>query len=78
MMLFVKERGSNPLNEERQILDGMKLILENGWIIETNEIKMFFSMIGLQIKARELVAQTSFQEFIYALCILFDLVVEDI
>ena len=55
MMLFIKERATNPLSEERQILDGIKLILENGWIIETNELKMFFSMIGLNIKAKELV-----------------------
>jgi hypothetical protein len=29
----MKQRGSMPVQEEKQILDGFKIILENGWTL---------------------------------------------
>ena len=72
MLLFIKERGTNPLLEERQILDGIKLILENGWTLHTDECQHFFTMIGLLGK-QELNQNQSFQEFIFCLSTLFKL-----
>ena len=61
MLLFVKRRGTNPLEEERQILDGLKIILENGWSVETQELLRFFQMIGIHKKAWKLADNTRFQ-----------------
>lgn len=60
MMLFIKKRGINPLSEEKQILDGIKLILDNNWIVETQEMLQFFSIIGLQFKAKTLIKHQGF------------------
>lgn len=73
MMLFIKKRGINPLSEEKQILDGIKLILDNNWMIETKEMLQFFSIIGLQFKAKMLIKHQGFQEFLFALSELFEL-----
>ena len=46
----MKERGTKPIIEERQILDGIKLILDNGWVIETEGLMAFFDMLSLREK----------------------------
>lgn len=33
LLLFMKERGTKPIVEEKQILDGIKIILDNGWLV---------------------------------------------
>ena len=38
VLQYMKERKSKPVMEEKQILDGIKIILENGWILETKEV----------------------------------------
>lgn len=73
MMLFVKRRGTNPLSEEKQILDGVKLVLDNNWTVCTSELVHFFALIGLHLKAQQLMSNDGFQEFIYALGTLFEL-----
>ena len=45
---LIKARGVQPLAEEKQILDGIKIILENGWIIKQQELLMFFDSLGLK------------------------------
>lgn len=67
MMLFIKQRGSNPLAEEKQILDGIKLILDNNWMVTTPEILVFFEVIGLKLKAPNLMQNMEFQQFIESL-----------
>jgi len=41
-LAFLKERGTKPLKEERQILDGLKIILDNGWNLNTKELLEYF------------------------------------
>lgn len=38
------------MQEEKQILDGIKIILDNGWIINTDELLQFFESLGLREK----------------------------
>jgi hypothetical protein len=33
LLLFLKERETRPMIEEKQILDGILIILQNGWIV---------------------------------------------
>ena len=30
---FIKNRDTKPMQEEKQILDGIHIILENGWVV---------------------------------------------
>lgn len=46
----MKERGTKPIIEERQILDGIKIILDNGWVVETQGLMAFFDMLSLREK----------------------------
>ena len=50
LLLFMKERGTKPIIEERQILDGIKIILDNGWVLETEGLIAFFDILGLREK----------------------------
>ena len=60
MMLFIKQRGINPLGEEKQILDGIKLVLDNNWVVETTEMITFFNIIGLNLKASSMAGNEGF------------------
>jgi hypothetical protein len=33
VLQFLKERGTTPTQEEMQIMDGLHIFLENGWLI---------------------------------------------
>ena len=68
---LIKARGVQPLAEEKQILDGIKIILENGWIVKQQELLIFFDSLGLKQKASALLNQTQFLEFTYLLSMLF-------
>lgn len=68
----MKERKSKPVMEEKQILDGIKIILENGWILETKEVLQFFESLNLKQKIQLSVNNLMFQEFIYLVCRLFE------
>ena len=46
----MKERNTKPIIEEKQILDGIKIILDNGWVLQTEELLAFFNVIGLREK----------------------------
>ena len=35
LLKFIKARKAHPLEVEKQILEGIKVILENGWLIST-------------------------------------------
>lgn len=45
---LIKARGLQPLVEEKQIMDGIKIILENGWIVKQDELLVFFESLGLR------------------------------
>ena len=50
LLLFMKERNTKPIVEEKQILDGIKIILDNGWVLQTEELLEFFNILGLREK----------------------------
>ena len=50
LLLFMKERNTKPIIEEKQILDGIKIILDNGWVLQTEELLAFFNVLGLREK----------------------------
>lgn len=73
VLQFMKERNTKPVQEEKQILDGIKIILENGWILQTEEMLKFFDSLGLRQKLTVSTENLMFLEFIYLLCRVFDI-----
>ena len=45
----------HPLDVEKQILDGIKVVLENGWVLSSRELVAFFDSLNLGDKVKELV-----------------------
>ena len=50
LLEFMKERGTKPVQEEKQILDGIKIVLDNGYIMRTEETIVFFDTLNLRTK----------------------------
>ena len=73
MLLFLKERGTIPMQEEKQILDGIRIILENGWIVKSDELIKYFDLLGLNEKSRVNEENLKFLEFIYLVGRLFEI-----
>ena len=48
MLLFIKERDGHPLAEEKQLLDCLKLVLDNGWTVGTEELLKLFDLLELK------------------------------
>ena len=63
ILVYIKERGAHrhPLAEEKQLLDCLKLVLENGWTVGTGELLKLFDMLDLKSKV---VVSDEFQTFI--------------
>ena len=51
----MKDRKVHPLEVEKQILDGIKVVLENGWVLSSNELIAFLDSLNLGDKANELI-----------------------
>ena len=66
MLLFIKERDGHPLAEEKQLLDCLKLVLDNGWTVGTEELLKLFDLLELKQKV---VVSEEFSAFI-EFCIL--------
>jgi hypothetical protein len=47
MSMKPKTQGTIPVAEEKQILDALKIVLENGYTIGQIEILQIFDLIGL-------------------------------
>ena len=47
---YVGTRGVIPLAEEKQLLDGLKLVLDNGWTVQTKELLQLFDLLRLKEK----------------------------
>ena len=45
MLEFIKERKKIPLAEEKQLLDCLKLVLDNEWLVGTEEMLKLFDML---------------------------------
>ena len=71
MLQYLKDRDTLPVAEEKQILDGIKLILDNGYIISDKEITQVFDLMGLKGKIDMSEENLTFLEFIHLLTKLF-------
>lgn len=69
----MKERGTKPMQEEKQILDGIRIILENGWIVKTDELIKYFDLLKLRDKSQVVEENLKFLEFTYLMGRLFDI-----
>jgi hypothetical protein len=58
--------------EEKQILDGIHIILSNGWIVQTDELLKYFDLLELRQKSVVTEENLKFLEFIYLMGRLFD------
>jgi phosphoribosyl-dephospho-CoA transferase len=61
------------MQEEKQILDGIRIILDNGWIVKTDELLDYFELLKLREKSNVVEENLKFLEFIYLLGRLFDI-----
>ena len=61
------------MQEEKQIMDGIYILLENGWTVKTDELLKKFSLIGLQYKCSCVEENLKFLEFLYLLGRLFEI-----
>lgn len=64
-MDFIKVRGSIPVAEEKMLLDGVKMVLDNGWTIQDEEMLQLFDMCKLKTKVLFSFEYSKFLEFIY-------------
>ena len=51
MLVFIKERTDHhPLAEEKQLLDCLKIVLDNGWTVGRDELLQIFELLDLRNK----------------------------
>lgn len=67
MLVYIKERDGHPLAEEKQLLDCLKLVLDNGWTVGTEEMLKLFDMLELNTKVCVTEEFSAFIEFCYLL-----------
>ena len=60
------------MQEEQQILDGLKIILDNGWVITSDELLKYLELLGIKDKSRVCEENLKFLEFIYLVGRLFE------
>ena len=71
MLVYIKERvGCHPLAEEKQLLDCLKVVLDNGWTVCTEELIQLFDMLELSQKVKVKEEYTDFLQFLYLLGIM--------
>lgn len=61
MLVYIKERDGHPLAEEKQLLDCLKLVLDNGWTVRIEELIKLFDMLELN---KKVVVTEEFSAFI--------------
>ena len=61
------------MQEEMQILDGILIILENGWVVKTAELLRYLELLCLPSKSQVCEENLKFLEFIYFLGNVFDI-----
>ena len=64
---FVKERNSIPVAEEKMLMDGLKLVLDNGWTLGEAELVQLMHMCGLISKVYMDEKYLPFLEFLFYL-----------
>ena len=62
---FIKVRGYTPVAEEKMLLDGIKIVLDNGWTVREEEMLELFDLCGLKQKIFISGEHRKFLEFIF-------------
>ena len=78
MLVYIKERNGHPMAEEKQLLDCLKLVLDNGWTVGIHELFKLFDWLNLREKVVVNDQFTSFLEFCYLLAMMLKLEEESI
>ncbi|CDW81253.1 UNKNOWN [Stylonychia lemnae] len=74
LLKFLKEREVLPVAEEKQILDALKIVLDNQWILGEKELLQIFDLVGLnEGRVKIDVDNLSFLEFIYLIAKLYEI-----
>ena len=68
VLQFVKDRNSIPVAEEKMLMDGLKLVLDNGWTIGEAEMVQLMEMCDLNKKVYMDEKYLPFLEFLFYLC----------
>ena len=71
MLVYIKERDGHPLAEEKQLLDCLKVVLDNGWTVGTDELLKLFDLLELSKKVVVHEDFSNFLEFLYLLGMMF-------
>ena len=67
-----------PLAEEKQLLDGLKLVLDNGWTVQIKELIQLFDLLRLKQKVRVDEKNAEFLEFVIFIGMAFDIEIKEI
>ena len=67
MLVYIKERDGHPLAEEKQLLDCLKVVLDNGWTVRIDELLKLFDMLQLSDKVHVNEDFTGFLQFLFLL-----------
>lgn len=71
---FIKVRGHViPVAEEKMLLDGLKLVLDNCWTIRTDEFLQLCDLCGLKQKVQVSHEFEQFLEFVFVVSEMFGL-----
>jgi hypothetical protein len=62
-----------PLAEEKQLLDGLKLVLDNGWTVQTKELLQLFDLLRLKEKVCVDDRNEGFLEFVIFIAKTFEI-----
>ena len=47
VLAYLKERKTYPVAEEKMLMDGIKIVLDNGWTISEQEMIQLMEMCGI-------------------------------
>lgn len=72
LLQWMKERATEPVQEEMQIMDGLFIMLNNGWTVKTEELLQSFDLIDLRSKSQYLQENIKFYEFLQLMANLFE------
>lgn len=73
MLEYIKLRCHIPVAEEKMLLDGLKLVLDNGWTIQTVEFLQLCDLCGLKCKVQVDTEFVGFLEFVFVVSEVFGL-----
>ena len=66
VLQFIKERKYTPVAEEKMLLDGLKLVLDNGWTVRAEELLELCDLCDLRSKV---FASHEYAKFLEFMCV---------